>query len=167
MVTGTLRIRPAGGADLDAINRIYNHEVLTGVATWDEEPWTTAARLGWFEALDPDTEPVFVAEQGGAVIGFAYLSRYRLRTGYRFTREDTLYVDPVHQRRGIGRALLTTLIGAAEAGGMHTLVARIEAGNRASIELHERLGFIIAGRTREVGFKFGRWLDLVEMQRLL
>lgn len=167
MVSEPPGIRPATHADLEAINRIYNHEVRTGVATWDEQPWPATLREAWFADRDPATEPVLVAVRAGSVVGFGYLSQYRARSGYRFTREDTLYIDPAHQRHGVGRALLAALIAAAREAGMHTLVAVIEAENVASIELHAHAGFTVAGRKREAGFKFARWLDVVELQLLL
>jgi L-amino acid N-acyltransferase YncA len=157
-------IRPARPSDLDAINAIYNHEVRTGVATWDEEPWSAAARAVWFAERTGRGDPVYVAEQAGEVVGFAYLAPYRARSGYRFTAEDTLYIAPQAQRQGIGLVLLADLIQAARARGMHALVAVIEAENLGSIALHRRFGFTEAARKHEVGFKFGRWLDVVEME---
>ena len=159
-------LRPATRADREAINAIYNREVLEGVATWDEEPWTPEARLAWFEAREPSF-PALVADVEGSVAGYAYLSLYRPRSGYRFTRENTLYIEPAHQGRGIGRLLLGALIEQARAGGIHSVIAVIEAQNAASIALHERFGYTIAGTKHEAGFKFGRWLDVVEMELLL
>ncbi len=161
-------IRPARIADLPSIQRIYNREILEGVATWDIEPWTDAERLAWFEehASDP-TLPVLVAEMEREVIGFAYLSLYREKVGYRYTRETSVYVDPRFHRHGIGRTLLTTQVEAARRLGMHTLMALIEASNEASIGLHAALGFEGIAHKREVGRKFGRWLDSVEMELLL
>lgn len=160
-------IRPATAADLDAINAVYNHEVLHGVATWDEQPWTAQARLAWFDERQRPGDPVLVAERGGEVVGFGYLSPYRARTGWRFTAEDTLYLAPRAQRQGIGTVLLGALVQEARARGLHVLVAVIEAGNAGSIALHARFGFVEVGRKRQVGYKFNRWLDLVEMELLL
>lgn len=157
-------IRTATTVDLEAINAIYNHEVLTGVATWDETPWTPEARLAWFEERTRLDDTVLVAERGGAVVGFGYLSPYRARTGWRFTAEDTLYITPEAQRCGLGTAILDRLIEAGRERDLHALIAVIEAGNVGSIALHARFGFTAVGVKREVGFKFGRWLDLVEMQ---
>lgn len=166
MDAGTV-IRAARDADLEAINAIYNHEVLTGVATWDEEPWTSAARAAWFEERAARGDTVLVAERAGRVVGFGYLAPYRARSGWRFTAEDTLYIAPDAQRSGVGTFILEALITAARDDGLHALVAVIEAGNLASIGLHARFGFVEVGRKREVGLKFGRWLDLVEMELLL
>ena len=162
-------IRRATRDDLAAIHRIYNDAILTTTATWDEEPWPIDRREAWWEehAADRST-PVLVAQApGGAVAGFAYLSWYRPKSGYRFTRENTVYVDPAFHRRGMGLALLEALLREASALGLHAIIASIEAENAASIALHERLGFALIGREREVGFKFGRWLDAVSMQLLL
>ena len=101
------------------------------------------------------------------MLGFGYLAFYKERRGYRFTREDTLYVRPESQGRGVGRAILEALIAEARALDVHVLIARIEASNAASIALHEAFGFEITGRERETGFKFGEWRSLVQMEKLL
>lgn len=160
-------IREAQPADLDAINAIYNREVVEGVATWDEQPWSADARAAWFAERTRLGDAVLVAERGDAVVGFGYLAPYRARSGWRFTHEDTLYIAPEAQRSGAGTAVLDALIRAARARELHALIAVIEAGNVGSIALHERFGFNAVGTKREVGFKFERWLDLVEMQLLL
>jgi phosphinothricin acetyltransferase len=161
-----LTVRHAAASDLDAINRIYNQEVLHGTATWDEEPWSIEQRRAWFEQHDQST-PVLVAELDGGVVGFAHLSLYRPKVGYRFTRENTVYVEPGRRGRGVGRRLLEALLGEARHLGVHAVIAVIEAENAVSIRLHERLGFELIGTEREVGFKFGRWLDSVYMELLL
>jgi len=159
-------IRPARRDDLAAINAIYNEEIRTGVATWDYEPWSLEARTRWFEEQEPE-EPVLVVEVEGAVAGFGYLSWYRAKAGYRFTRENTVYIDPAHQRRGLGARLLEALVDQARSQGMRALIAQIETSNGASIALHERYGFVRLGIEREVGYKFDRWLDAQPMQLLL
>jgi L-amino acid N-acyltransferase YncA len=159
-------VRPAREADLEAVNRIYNREVLEGVATWELDPWPLERRVEWFRARDEE-EPVFIAEHRGEVVGFAYLTKYRGRRGYRFTRENTVFVDPSAQRRGIGRALLGRLIEAGQAMGLHTLVAWIDAENVASVELHRAMGYEVIGTERETGHKFEGWRSAVEMQRFL
>lgn len=158
-------VRPATEGDLPAIQRIYNHAILTTVATWDVEPWPDERRRAWFEehAGDP-SQPVLVAELEGEVGGFAYLSEYRPKVGYRHTREDTVYIDERFHRRGVGRALLGALIEEAGHLEVHVLLAVIEASNAASIALHREFGFVIAGHMHETGRKFDRWLDSIVME---
>lgn len=163
-----LAIRRARLDDVPGIHRIYNAAILETTATLDEAPWPWQRRLEWWREHEEDaSSPVFVAEAAGAVAGFAYLSWYRRRSGYRYTREDTIYVDPAFHRRGIGLSLLTNVVGAARDLDMRTIVAGIEAGNVASLELHRRLGFELIGTERSTGCKFGRWLDCSWMQLLL
>ena len=161
-------IRPAAIGDLPALQRIYNHEILHGTATWDIEPWTDAQRAAWLEEHAADrTLSVVVADLDGEVAGFAYFSIYRGKVGYRYTRETSVYVDDRFHRRGVGRALMRSQLETARVVGLHALMAVIEASNAASIELHATLGFERVSRKREVGRKFGRWLDSVEMELLL
>ena len=159
-------VRPAVRADLLRINLIYNEEIRTGVATWDHHPWSFEERERWFEQQDP-LEPVLVLEFDGVVAGFGYLSWYREMIGYQYTREDTLYIDPTYQHQGFGFMLLQALIIQARSRRIRALIAQIEATNEASIALHERFGFVRLGIEREVGFKFGRWLDAQPMELLL
>lgn len=163
-----LRVRPVRESDLEAIQRIYNHEILTGTATWDLQPWSDEQRREWLHehAADPSI-PVVVAEVEGEVAGFAYLSIYRAKAGYRYARETSVYVDERFHRAGVGRALMEVQLAAARALGLHALLAVIEAANEASIRLHAGLGFERVALKREVGRKFGRWLDSVEMELLL
>jgi phosphinothricin acetyltransferase len=161
-------IRTARAEDIPAIQRIYNREILEGVATWDIEPWSDAVRAAWLdEHLADPTLPVVVADLEGDVAGFAYFTTYRGKVGYRYTRETSVYVDPRYHRHGLGRALMASQIATARRVGLHALMAVIEASNEASIALHRELGFVEVARKREVGRKFGRWLDSVEMQLLL
>ncbi|MFQ5380670.1 MAG: GNAT family N-acetyltransferase [Dehalococcoidia bacterium] len=159
-------IRPATEADLGAIDEIYNDAILTTTATWDEVPWTPEQRLAWFLALDASM-PVLVAETGGRIAGFAYLSLYRTKVGYRFTREDTIYIHGDFRGQGIGTQLLGALVARARELGLHCLIAAIAGENEPSIALHRRLGFTVAGTKKECGIKFGRWLDLTEMTLIL
>lgn len=161
-------IRPAARSDLAALQRIYNHEILYGTATWDIEPWTDAERATWLaeHAADP-TLSVVVAELDGDVAGFAYFSVYRGKVGYRYTRETSVYVDERFHRRGLGQALMQAQLVTARDVGLHALMAVIEASNVGSIALHAALGFERVAHKREVGRKFGRWLDSVEMELLL
>ncbi|MDZ7727453.1 MAG: N-acetyltransferase family protein [Dehalococcoidia bacterium] len=158
-----IEIRDATGDDLEAINAIYNDEILNGTATFDEEPWTAEERAAWFAKLGGPTTPVLVAEVDGVVAGFAYLSWYRPKAAYRYTREDTIYLDRRYRGRGLGGPLLTALLQRARCAEITLLVAVITSENEASIRLHERLGFRESGRLERCGYKFGQWLDVLEM----
>lgn len=162
-----LTIRDARVEDLEAINAIYNDEILHGTATWDEVPWSLEARMEWFEKLGERDTPVLVAEADGELAGFAYLSWYRPKTGYRFTREDTIYIDKRFRGQGLGKPLLSALVQRARCAGLHLLIGVITSDNEASIRLHTSLGFSESGYKRHCGYKFGRWLDVVEMTLLL
>jgi len=160
----SIAIRRAREDDLPAIQRIYNDEILTGTATWDETPWTIERRREWFAGHD-DLSPVLIAEAAnGDVAGFAYLSRMSDKSGWRFTREDTIYIDPACRGRGVGRVLLEALLEEARRIGLRLIVASITSENAASIALHRRCGFETVGTFRNAGFKFGRWLDTTDMQ---
>ena len=165
--TTTATVRAATEADLSAINAIYNREVADGVATWDTQPWSDEQRLAWFNEHRMAGAAALVAEVDGTVVGYADLSFYKTRGGYRFTREDTVYIAPDYQRQGIGRALLEALLSEARSYMVHAVIARIEATNEASIELHRALGFEVTGEERGTGYKFGEWRDLVQMQIVL
>jgi L-amino acid N-acyltransferase YncA len=158
-------IRPATAHDLPAINEIYNHYVQHSTATFDEAPTTDGQRRDWWES-HADRLPVLVAEQGSRVIGWAALSPYHGRCAYRFTVETSIYLRPEVQGRGLGRRLLGELLEAGRDGGWHSAVAVIEASAGASLRVHAAVGFREVGRLREVGYKFGRWLDVVFMQRM-
>ncbi len=161
-------VRPVTLGDLEGLQRIYNHEILHGVATWDLVPWTDLERRAWIEehSADPMLSTV-VADLAGEVAGFAYFSTYRGKVGYRYTRETSVYIDPAYHRQGIGRALMESQIETARHLGLHALMAVIEASNVGSIALHAALGFERVAHKREVGRKFGRWLDSVEMELML
>lgn len=159
-------IRPAKAADLDAINAIYNHYVHHSTCTYQEEPSTADERAAWFTAHGPD-HPVTVAESNGEVVGWGSLSRYHARSAYRRTVENSVYVRHDLHRRGIGASLLVDLIDRAAGLGHHTIIAGIDTEQTASVAIHRRFGFEHVGHLREVGFKFGRWLDVIYMQRML
>jgi L-amino acid N-acyltransferase len=164
--TGELMIRAAGEGDLPAIDAIYNHYVTSATCTWQYEPSPSAERRVWLAAHGAE-HPVTVAVLGGEVAGWASLSAYKSREGYRFTVENTVYVHPAKQRRGIGGALLADLIERARGLGHRTIIAGVSADQTASLALHRAHGFVEVARLREVGFKFGLWLDLVYLQRML
>jgi phosphinothricin acetyltransferase len=161
----SVHVRLATAADLDAVNVIYNHYVLASTCTFQTVPSTTAERLAWFEAHDA-AHPVTVAVSGEEVIGFGALSVYNPREAYGRTVEDSVYVRPDRHRRGAGRALLADLLDRAAALGHHTVVAAI-AEEPASIALHLALGFVERGRLAELGYKLGRWVDVIYMQKMI
>lgn len=166
--TNEVLVRPATASDLPAILAIYNDAVLTTTATYDLEPRTLEHRAAWFEDHQRANLPVFVATAAaGEVIGWSALNRYHERFGYRFTVENSIYVAAVHRGRGVGRRLLTPLIEAAQERGLHVILAGIDAQNVASLRLHAAFGFEQVAHFREVGHKFGRWLDVIYLQRLL
>ncbi|MBP2294770.1 GNAT family N-acetyltransferase [Azospirillum rugosum] len=161
-------VRDSRPEDLERIHAIYAHHVLTGSASFEEVP-PDAAELGRrrLEVLGRGL-PYVVAEIDGIVAGYAYAGPYRLRTAYRFTVEDSIYIDPAFTGRGLGRALLATVIERCTLAGCRQMVAVIgDSGNASSIGLHRQLGFEPAGVLKSVGFKFGRWVDSVLMQRPL
>ncbi|RAI32013.1 GNAT family N-acetyltransferase [Rhodoplanes serenus] len=160
--------RPATPADVPAITAIYAHAVRTGSASFEIEPPDEAEIARRMTALAASDHPYFVAESGGAVLGYAYAGPYRLRPAYRWTVEDSIYVAPSATRAGLGRALLFRLLLESEARGFRQMVAVIgDTENIASIELHRDAGFRLVGVLENVGFKHGRWLGSVLMQRSL
>lgn len=161
---GDLAIREALIADLQAINEIYNHYVLTCTCTYQEEPETIAHRQAWFDGHD-ERYPVIVAEAGGEVVGWGALTRFHSRAAYRFTVEDSIYVRQDMQGFGVGGAILAELIKRAGALGYRSIIASIDAEQAPSIALHTKHGFTTVGRLKEVGYKFDRWLDVVYLQK--
>jgi phosphinothricin acetyltransferase len=161
-------IRPARQADIPAIARIYAHAVMHGTASFEYEPPNEAEMARRMQLVTEKGLPYFAAELDGSLAGYAYAGLYHARPGYRFTLEDSIYIAPDRHRRGIGRALLAALIEAAEARGYRQMIAIIgDSEHAASIALHAALGFAYIGTLPNVGFKFGRWLDSVLMQRPL
>jgi len=162
-------IRPARLADVGPVQAIYAHHVLHGLASFELEPPSVEAMRRRFEAVTSGGYPYLVAEgDDGTVLGCAYASAYRTRPAYRHTVEDSVYVAAAATGRGIGRQLLSRLIAEAEALGYRQMLAVIgDSGNAASIGLHRACGFAEVGTLRAVGFKCGRWVDSVLMQRAL
>ncbi len=159
-------IRNATEADLPAISGIYNHYVLHSTCTYQLAPESLADRQGWFAKHDA-ARPAIVAEQNGEVVGWGALSPLHGREAYRFTAESSVYVRHDKHRRGIGRAILEELIRLARRSGHHAIIASISADQEASVALHAKCGFIEVARLREVGYKFGHWLDVVYMELML
>jgi L-amino acid N-acyltransferase YncA len=166
-----ISIRPAELRDLPAITAIYDEAVRYGTASFEIEAPTLAEMTRRYEALQAGGYPYLVAEEAGAgdpILGYAYAGPYRARPAYHWSVEDSIYVATTAQRRGIGRRLLERLIADSEAGGFRQMVAVIgDSANAGSIELHRALGFRMVGTFDNIGFKFGRWLDSVLMQRPL
>ena len=162
-----LVIRDASMDDVPAILAIYNDVVATSTAIYRDEPATLEDRRAWLAARHADGHPVLVATDADEVVGCAAFGTFRPWPGYRFTVEHSVHVRADHRGQGVGGALMRPLIARAAAMGMHVMIAGIDADNGGSIRFHERLGFTQAAHLRQVGFKFGRWLDLVLMQRIL
>ena len=163
-----LEIRPTTAADLPAITEIYAHAVRYGTATFELIPPDLAEMTRRFGVLMEGGFPYSVAALEGRVIGYAYAGAYRPRPAYRFTVENSVYLEPAIHRRGIGLQLLQGLIAESEARGYRQMIAVIgDSANAGSIGVHARTGFQMIGTHPNVGFKFGRWLDTVMMQRAL
>jgi phosphinothricin acetyltransferase len=161
-------IRAAIPTDIPAISRIYDHAVRHGTASFEIEPPDEAEMARRYRTLLEGGYPHLVAEHDGAVLGYAYAGPYRTRPAYRWSVEDSIYVDPTAYRRGVGRALLDRLMAESAARDFRQMIAVIgDSGQTASIELHRAAGFRHVGTIENVGFKFGRWLDSVIMQRAL
>jgi L-amino acid N-acyltransferase len=159
-------IRPATESDLAAINDIYNHYVLTCTCTYQEAPEPIVGRQQWFNDHD-QRHPVIVAEDDGKVIGWGSLSKFHERSAFRNTVENSIYIHHAHQRRGIGSALLKELIVRARTHGYRAIIAGIDGEQAASAALHTKFGFQKVGHLKQVGLKFGRWLDVIYMELLL
>jgi phosphinothricin acetyltransferase len=163
----SLIVRDATLEDAADILAIYNHAALNTTAVWSDGPADLDSRRDWILARQQAGYPVLVAMRGCDVVGFASFGDFRPWPGYRHTVENSVYVGARHHRAGVGRSLMAALIERATALNKHAMIAGIEAANAASIGLHASLGFAEVGRMPEVGCKFGRWLDLVFMQKRL
>lgn len=157
-------IRDATEADLAAIRDIYNDAVEHTTAIWNDQLIDVENRRAWLELRHAKGFPVLVAEMDGKIAGYASYGDWRAFDGYRHTVEHSVYVHKDARGAGIGKALMEALIERAREGRVHVMIAAIEAGNTASIRLHETLGFRLVGIHEEVGTKFGRWLDLAMME---
>jgi L-amino acid N-acyltransferase YncA len=159
-------IRSAALADIPAIAAIYRAAVLTGTASFELEPPDGPEMARRMQAILEGGFPYLAAERGGEAVGYGYLAAYRPRAAYRWSVENSIYVAPAAQRTGVGRLLLQALIDAAGTRGDRQIIAVIgDSQSAGSISLHAALGFVHAGTVRNVGFKHGRWLDQVIMQR--
>src|SRR6266404_3248756 len=163
-----MKVRPAADDDLRGILEIYNEAVLNTTATYDYEPRTLEHRTAWFEEHAKHNYPVFVAvNEDGNLAGWSALNRYHDRKGYQYTTENSVYVAAAQRGRGIGKLLMKPLIETARQRGIHAILAGIDADNEASIRLHASFGFVKVAHFKQVGFKFGRWLDVVYLELLL
>ena len=160
-------VRNATEEDLPAMLEIYNEIILNTLAVWHEQAHTLAMRKEWFALKKEQGFPVLVAESQGVILGFATIATFRPWSGFRFTVENSVYVRPENRGQGVAKLLLPALIDAAKQLNIHAIVAGIEATNDISIALHEIFGFIEVAHFKEVGFKFGRWMDLKFMQLTL
>ena len=169
---GGVVIRHAERRDAEGIRTVYNRFVTDSTALFDLVPRTLDEQVAWIDEHSGG-HPALVAvdatasDLAGGIAGFGSLSPFRSRAAYAGTVENSVYLLDSHQRRGIGRRLLDELVALADAHGFHTLIARISGANEGSIALHEACGYEVVGVEREVGRKFGQWLDVVEMQRML
>lgn len=161
-------LRPATFADVPAITAIYAEAVLKGTATFETEPPTEAEMERRMKALFEGGFPYLVAERAGAVLGYGYAGRYRERIAYQNTVEDSIYLAPEARGKGVGAALLTMLVDECERLDFRQIIAVIgDSANEPSIRVHASAGFEMVGTHRDVGFKHGRWLDTVHMQKTL
>jgi L-amino acid N-acyltransferase YncA len=161
----SVTVRQATESDIPRITEIYAHHVLQGVASFEEIPPTADDMLQRMRDITNRRLPYLVAEQGNIVLGYAYAAPYKLRSAYRFTVENSIYIDASHHRRGLGALLLKELISQCEALGLRQMLAVIGGGSEASVALHAAHGFQHAGRLQNIGYKFDRWLDIVLMTR--
>jgi phosphinothricin acetyltransferase len=164
----SLAVRDAVAADFPAIAALYAHHVQTGLASFEEVPPSAEEMLRRFAGIQARGLPWLVAEFGGTLAGYCYASPYHARSAYRFTVQDSVYVAEECIGRGVGTALLQKVIGTCTAQGYRQMIAVVgDSGNEASLRLHARLGFRTIGQTLRVGVKFGRWVDIVHLQRAL
>jgi phosphinothricin acetyltransferase len=157
-------IRNAAENDIPGILEIYNHVIVHTTSVYSEHPHTLEMRLTWYRDRMSNGFPVFVAEEAGKVSGFSSFGHFRVWPCYRYTVENSVYVHPDHRGKGISKLLMQPLIDRAREMGMHAMIAGIDADNAVSYRLHQSFGFVEVAHFREVGFKFGRWLDLKFME---
>lgn len=167
MYTSPMTLREATETDLFQILEIYNDAILHTTSVYSEEPHTLAMRLTWFNERKAANFPVIVVEHNGVIAGFGSYGHFRAWPCYRFTAEHSVYVHKDHRGLGIGKLLLQELITNAKNAGLHALIAGIDSENEVSLKLHLSFGFTQVAHFKEVGFKFGRWLDLLFLEILL
>lgn len=162
-----IEVRNATGNDLPAMLEIYNEIILNTTAVWHYEPHTLEMRKEWFEQRQKEGFPIFVAMEEQKMLGFSSFGPFRPWPGYKKTVENSVYVASDSRARGVGKLLIPPLIEAAKEMGLHAMLAGIEAENEASIALHEKFGFVEVAHFKEVGWKFGRWMDLKFLELII
>jgi L-amino acid N-acyltransferase YncA len=162
-----IQIRPATPADGQSLARIYNHYVTTTVVTFEEDPVEPSEMSLRVEEVRSASLPWLIIEEAGAILGYAHASKWKGRCAYRFSVESTVYLDPLHVGRGLGSLLYNRLLPILNEGGIHTVLGGIALPNEGSVALHEKFGFQKIAHLKEVGFKFGRWIDVGYWQRIL
>ena len=167
MVAGSLTIRDAVEQDVPGILAIYNDVIATSTAVYRDDPASLDDRLQWFNARRAQSYPILVAGGDSGILGFASYGDFRSWPGYRFSVEHTVHIRAGERGRGVGTMLMQELIRRAIEQDKHVMIGGVDADNEPSLRFHERLGFVRAAHLRQVGFKFGRWLDLVFVQRIL
>lgn len=162
-----MEIRAAEPADLPALLEIYNEAVANTTASWDYQPWTAVRHADWYAHKMERGFPLLVAAEAEEVLGYVTYGEFREKIGYATTKELSLYLRPSARGHGYGKLMLQRLIEQARFDSVHTLIASVSADNEVSLRLHASLGFVEVGRLLQVGRKFGRWLDLVQLQLML
>jgi phosphinothricin acetyltransferase len=162
-----IAIRQATERDLPTLLEIYNHVIRHTTAVYSYQPHTMDARMEWYASKLKDGYPVFVAEAAGQVVGFSSYGPFRAWPAYKYTIENSVYVAEGQRGKGIGKLLIQPLIDDARRHGYHAIIASIDASNESSLRLHRSFGFEEVAHFRQVGFKFGRWLDLKFLELLL
>lgn len=162
-----ITVRKATEADLPQILVIYNEIIANSTAVYYYEPHTLEMRKAWLLEREALGFPVFVAEEDGELLGMSSIGPFRVPTAYKFSVENTVHVAANARGRGVGKLLMPPIIEAAKQLGMHTIIAGIDASNEVSLHLHKQFGFEEVAHFKEVGYKFGRWLDLKFLQLIL
>lgn len=167
MMAMNIGVRSALATDAEVIARIYNYYVHNTVITFEEEPVSAQTMAARIADVQNASLPWLVAELGDVLVGYAYASKWKVRSAYRYSVETTIYLDHGHEGRGIGKRLYSELLSALRAGGIHVAIGGAALPNEASVALHEKLGFERVATFRQVGFKHNRWVDVAYWQLLL
>ncbi|MBS1916960.1 MAG: N-acetyltransferase [Bacteroidetes bacterium] len=162
-----IAIRLAKEADLPAILSIYNDVILNTTAVFEYKPHTLEMRKAWFDSKTKDGIPVFIAEENGRILGLSTFGPFRAWAAYKYSVENSVYVAAGERGRGVAKLLMPPMINAAKEKQMHVIIASIEATNEASLHLHKSFGFEEVAHFKQVGYKFGKWLDLKFLELIL